>query len=289
MITTGSIGERIYDLLMNSTELTDEAKKCVKEDYTKYGDKALWDKIDGLRVIIVSPKYGTNHIKNPEWMRSDPWRVTKFAAENKGYISVVVLPEPDTDRFVVEIIPLDEAQTILRGYIKAAGLPPTPEFNNIVGYLPTFDEFLGSVPEHMREVLERPFVDQDQGIYKERAGVAELREWYQREVETILGYLRKKTRMQRVETDDPDKYKYVEVPVSKISFSMNLFDQVPDGAGQSVADFYVSDISPYFNPPPQINWHGNDYSRWMYAGGISINYYKNEETGEETCRISSNH
>jgi len=103
---------------------------------------------------------------------------------------------------------------------------------------------------------------------------------------TILSFFRCNINNVKVK-DDEGNEKYVPKPVTALSIGFGRFDQVRDGASQTTAFFHVSDASPDFEPDVQWNWHLQDTSRWLYAGAIAINYYKNE--GEEAKVETSSH
>ena len=276
----------IYKNAVNASSLSDEAKGRVLTDLETY-DKKYIEEVTKPYVFAFS-SYGSMSMMNAETYRNDPWQAKSFTKDNGvGYVYFIFDGEA-----LVEAVEAD-VNAFLYEKSKAAGFPDIPYVNNVTGYLVSFDELRGSVPEFMREAFEEKVFDESTGLWKQ-PNVDQLRWYHQNEVETILRNLRHD--MKRVEVkdkDNPEHSEWVDVKITKLSFGFNRFDSCNMAAkpehAQVTAFFSVSDQSPDFNPDVKFNWHCQDTSRWIYAGAISMDYTCDKETGKETIRIGSNH
>jgi hypothetical protein len=282
---TKPISELFLDVV--KTCLDEETFIKVTKSLEEY-DRPFFDKAESGTVITVS-KWGSTSLTSFRRFVQDPWSAKHaFKGQGAGYFYFEVLTD-DSDITHVMKSDADEAGIMLYRMAKAASRGIIPEFNNVHGYMVSFDELRGSIPEHMRDVFETKVFDETTGTWKQ-PNVVKLREWYDRERDTILAYLRTtEVRVQIGDRDDPTRKEWVPRKVSKIGFCFNRFDYVADGARQSTAFFSVSDDSPEFAPDVSYNWFLQDTARWMYAGALAINYSRNDETGEETIDISSHH
>lgn len=278
----------ISDLFLEVVRGTDafdgEALERIERSVNEY-DRPHLDRLDVMTVLSVS-KWGSISMASYYRFLSDPWSAKSWFVSQKDYF-FLVLPGVGLDK--VEPITAEAAGLTLYTEAKKTGFLKIPEFNVISGYMVSFNELRGSIPEHMREAFEKREWDETTASWKQ-PNVEKLREWYDREKDTILGYLRlRDKRVQVKDKDSPEHSEWVTVPVTKIGFGFNRFEQVSEGARQSTAFFSVSDNSPEFKPEVSYNWFLQDTSRWLYAGAIAINYSKNEETGEERIDISAHH
>lgn len=276
-----TISEQLIEAL-SASELSQEARSKVRQDIENY-DRPYYDGIRVPTVLSVS-SYGNVNMTSMTRFLNDPWSAKEaFKGNGKGYLYYVVAHGGLTP--VLE----EEACIALYSTAKDAGMPVIPDFNNVSGFMVSFEELRGSIPEHMREAFEYKHFDENTCEWIQ-PHVVKLREWYEHERDTILGYLRcDKKRVQLKDKDDSEHSEWVDVPVTKIGFGFNRFEQVSENARQSTAFFSVNDNSPNFTPEVTFNWHLQDTSRWLYAGAIAINYYSDAEEPMKKISISTHH
>ena len=267
--------EKFLDYIRKIHCCTDEALKRVEEEMERY-DKPYFDALTEPTVIDITP-YGFNHMISASRYANDPWRGKKncsFQEPDSVFITFM-----DGEFMQME---REDVSQFLYDAAKEIGKPEIRQLNSsISGFIVSYDDLVGSIPEYMREVLENQYIDG-------KKGMDEVWAWYQREVMTILGYLSCNVRNVQVK-DDEGNEKWVTVSVTAVSVGFSRFEAREPGASQTVAFFSVSDMSPQFKPEVAWNWHLQETSRWLYAGAIALNYYKDEKTGEETVTISSHH
>jgi len=276
----------IYKNAVNASSLSDEAKERALT-YLETYDKKYIEEVTKPYVFAFSP-YGSMFMRNAETYRNDPYKAKSFTRDNgTGYVYLIFDGEALTEAVEADV------NAFLHEKSKAAGFPDIPYVNNVSGYLVSFDELRGSVPEFMRAAFEEKVFDEGTGMWKQ-PHVEKLRWYHENEVNTILGYLRHD--MKRVKLSDKDNAgheEWVDARITKLSFGFNRFDSCNMAAkparAQVTAFFSVSDQSPDFNPDVKFNWHCQDTSRWLYAGAISMDYTCDKETGKETIRIGSHH
>lgn len=292
------MNKTISDLFLEevklSKEFDEEAMGRIVSSLDEY-DRPYLDRITGTTIISVS-KWGSISTIDFGRFINDPWSA-KNALKGNGTGYVYFLAQDGGAGIVITQVDEERGGKALYESAKAAGFPAIPVFNNVTGYMVSFDELRGSIPEFMREAFEARVWDETTATHKQ-PHVDELRAWYDRERDTILGYLRNDMKRVKVTNTDTEAEEWVDVPIKAVSFGFNRFEQPfraeefmtekPERA-QSIANFSVSDNTPGFNPPVSYNWHCQDTSRWMYAGVIAINYTCNKETGEETISISTHH
>jgi hypothetical protein len=257
-----------------------EAQERIEKSVEDY-DRPYLDAIETGPTIITVSKWGSVSTRSYGWYVNDPWLAKGFHKGNgPGYEYFLV-----TDGTVTHVSP-EEAGEALYEAAKAKGKQAIPSLNHVSGYIVSFEELVGSIPEHMRDAFEARMYDENTGSWAYPAKEC-LARVYQQEVEQLLKYMRvHETRMQVKDRDDETHEEWIDRPISAISVGFNRFDT---GQTQATAFFSVSDMSPEFKPDVKFNWHVQDTSRWLYAGAIAINYTKNEETGEERIDISSHH
>ncbi len=172
-------------------------------------------------------------------------------------------------------------------HAKALGFGKIPKFNNVEGYIIGFDELVGSIPEHMRKIMEEKEFDEVIGWWR-KPNLDKLHEWYLQEVTQLLRYMRYDTKRVPLKDPETEETTWIDVPITRLSVRFNRFEQVGPSNTQTTAFFSVSDISPDFKPEARCNLHLQDTSRWLYAGAIALTYSK-DENGKETISISSHH
>jgi len=279
----------IYTNAVKASSLSDEAKERALTDLETY-DRKFIEEVEKPYVFGFT-SYGSMSMRNAEAFRNDPYQAKSYTAGNgTGYVYLIFDGEA-----LVEAVDAD-VNAFLYEKSKAAGFPETPYFNNVTGYMVSFDELRGSIPEFMRAAFEEKVFDEATGQWKQ-PNVEQLRWYHTNEVDTILRNLRHDMKRVKVsDKDDSDHEEWVDVKITKLSFCFNRFDScnmaAPDAKperAQVTAFFSVSDQSPEFKPEVSWNWHLQDTSRWIYAGAISMDYTCDKETGKETIRIGSNH
>jgi len=281
MLSTMTGSEKFLDTLQHANVLNDEGLKRVQEDMEKF-DREYFDELKGMAVIDISV-YGYNHMTTPGRYAHDPWEAKRYHKQKES--GTVFFLHKDGD---FKPVSGEEASMALYDEAKSLGLPDIPKLNPAIsGHLISFEALLGSVPEYMREVLEKKEYDGSTGCYN-RPGVTKLRAWYDREIMTILGYLQCDMKRVRVKNDEGEDI-WLDSPVTALGIGFGRFEPRQEGSSQTTAFFHVSDNSPEFKPDVSWNWHLQDTSRWLYAGAIAINYRKDEKTGEESIDISSHH
>jgi hypothetical protein len=246
--------------------LSEEAKNRVVESTEAY-DRPFMEKIDYPVVFVVSDCGGSVSWARAEYFRDDLWRAKRWGSD---YGSMYRFFTYDLE--TVQSVSAETAGMFLYEEARKLDTLDIPNLNAVSGYIVSFDELLGSVPEHMRGGLE----------------VHELRDRYNAEIDSLLHYMR--TDIKRVKFVDPDtqEEQWVEVPVTELRVCFNRFEKVSDEATQSTAFFSVSDMSPEFEPEVKWNWHAQDTSRWLYAGALAISRFETA-TGEIEVCVSSNH
>jgi len=292
--TNKSISDMFLELVKGIETFDGEAQERILKSVEEY-DRPYIDRASSPSVLSVS-KWGSISITSFGRFVSDPWNAKNaFKGNGTGYEYFIILSDGEESK----VFHADETKAglTLYGAAKAAGFPAIPVVNNVTGYMVSFDELRGSIPEFMREAFEKRVFDETVGQFKQ-PHVDELRAWYDRERDTILGYLRSDMKRVKITNKDTEEEEWVDVPIKAVSFGFNRFDQPfraeefmtdkPERA-QATANFSVSDNTPGFNPPVSYNWHCQDTSRWIYAGCIAINYTCNKETGEESISISTHH
>lgn len=279
-----TISEKLIDAVKTTGLYNDAAMARLEKDIETY-DRPYYDGITSGPVILSVSSHGSVTMTSFGRFLNDPWSTRKaFKGIGKDHNPFMVSSEGNVTHETEET-----ACEALYNACKAIGFPRLPDVNIVSGYMVTFDELRGSIPEHMREVFETRIFDENTASWR-MPNMEKLREIHAYEVERILSYLKvHEVRVQVKDKDDETHEEWVTRPVSKIGFGFNRFENVPEGSRQSTAFFFVSDQSPEFKPAVTWNWTLQDTSRWMYAGAIAINYEKNAETGEETVSVSSNH
>ena len=277
-----------------STLFLDAVKECVDEEtltrivesVERY-DRPYIDAVQSPTVLSVS-NYGSISLTGPGRFLIDPWSAKNFYKGDGCQYFLI-------DSSGITHVDAETAGKALYDVAKAEGFPETPRFNDVMGYVVSFEELRGSVPEFMREALEAKTRNERTDEWEHKAH-NELLGWYRCEVDQLLKYMRTHTKRVEVkDKDNPEHSEWVDVPVSKLSVCFNRFDScnmaTPDAKptrAQVTAFFSVSDQSPEFKPDVNFNWHLQDTSRWLYAGAIAIDYSCDAE-GKETISISSNH
>jgi len=281
------IADMFLDAVHECTVFDEEARERITQSVNEY-DRPSMDSMSVLTVIVVT-KWGS--ITSSSYYRfiNDPWSALSYftGINNQGNVFFIV--KPGIELTTVDTVSGDMAGIMLHDEAKKAGFQPIPDFNNADGFMVSFDELRGSIPEHMREAFEYRVYDEHTGNTIQ-PHVLKLQDWYNRERDTILGYLRLRSkRVQLKDADNEDHKEWVDVPVTKLGFGFGRFDRVSDQARQSTAFFNVNDNSPEFKPDVSWNWHLQDTSRWLYAGAIAINYDPDMKDPQSRISISAHH
>ncbi len=284
MNTIQSIADQFLDAVKHSG-LEPETYKRVKESVDTY-DREHIDRID-VPTIIQSTKWGSMSTMSYYRFVNDPWSALSFFTQVPN--SVWFLVNPGMEVSTVDVVSAEDAGRIMYEHAKKAGFPRIKDFNNAHGFMVSFEELRGSIPEHMREAFEYRYCDEYTGTWKQ-PHVEKLREWYERERDTIIGMLRcTDKRVQLKDADNEEHTEWVTVPVTKLGFGFGRFEQVSENATQSTAFFNVSDNSPEFKPDVKWNWHLQDTARWLYAGAIAISYHADMKDPQSRISITSHH
>lgn len=255
-----------------------EALEVIVEDYYR----SSLDELTGVYVITISP---WNNVYTSSYKKylDDPWAgKVAFRGQTGCYYFIV------DEHGEVTFADAEAAGKALYDAAKAEAFSPIPELNNVSGFIVSFEELRGSIPEFMREVFERKEWDVHARTDRQ-PNVEKLLEAYNRERDNLLSYMRCDEK--RVLRDSM----WLNEPVTKLTVCFNRFDScnmaspvAKPAHEQATAFFSVSDNSPEFKPDESYKWYG-ETSRWLYAGSIAIDYYCDKETGEERVAISTHH
>lgn len=278
--TVDTPADLFLEIVGKAEELSYPCKMKVSTDMEKY-DRPYFERIDSPIVVSLS-SYGSTSLVSPARFRNDPYLAKSWAKSmGDGYFFFVW---QDGAWLMASA---EETSAYLYKHAKDMHFADIAPFNNASGYLISFEELVGSIPEHMREAVEQKVFNEHTG-QMEQPVKARLREIYEQERDTIIRYLRADmSRVQVHDKDNPEHSEWVDRPISRIGFQFNRFEQVPDGSRQTTAFFSVSDMSPDFKPDVAWNWHLQDTSRWMYAGAIALDYSRSD--GIEIVRVSGHH
>jgi hypothetical protein len=280
----------LSDMLLDTCKRCDrfdaEALKCIKESLDQY-DRPYIDGVEDLMVVSIAT-YGSVSLWSPASFVNDPWSAkTALSSYGAGYEHFIIVPSG------VGNVSAEEAGEALYEHAKLLGFPQLKPFTPSTGYMVTFEQLRGSIPEFMRQAVEARVWDDARGQHVSPV-LEKLREMYNYEVERILGCLRT-SKVRRQVKNDAGEESWQEFPVTQTSFGFNRFDQPFDNRedriidrAQATAFFSVNDTSPAFNPPAQWNFHLQDMSRSLYAGCIALNYTRGED-GTEKVDVSSHH
>lgn len=282
MIKEKTISEKLIEEV-NKSDLSDRAKEKIAKDIETY-DRKCYDDMEGKGhyIFVVNNVDGYVFTLSANGFRNDPWRAYNTALKNI-YSNPVYFAFNGYDFFECNY---DEARTYLYKRAIDLGMTSIPEFNKIEGYIVSFNDLVGSIPEYMRDAFEEN--DSSDAYYEYNKAMRRLETLYKQEVDILLKYMSMSSKRVRV-TDDEGNEDWIEVPISKIGIAFQRFQNVPEGSYQTTAYFQVVDNSPNFNPEPSFNWHCQEVSRVLYNGAIAISYSKNEETGEVKVDVSSHH
>lgn len=269
-----AISKRAKDQILGNKKLD------IIGDIEQY-DRKYYDAVEGKAVIVVvHPEYGNTQIIYASRFQNDPWSALHWNEPGKLFFTWLCI-ERKWKEFTQE-----EAQEFLYIGAKDLGFSEIQEFNEVTGYMVTFNELVGSMPEYMRNAYEA-----------DEKAKETLKWYYESERDTILRYLTAHERRVEVINDDGNEVinndgnkEWVTIPITKIAFQFNRFEPREKGSRQTKTFFSVSDISPNYNTKPRYNWFGQNTSRWMYAGAIVIDWFEGTEEGSPgTVRISINH
>jgi len=246
-----SNSEKFLDIV-NETFGESEVTKQITSDIENY-DRKYFDEIDTPCVAVVF-RYGYTNIVKPIRFIHDPYLAKIW---NPG--------EPGCTLFIYQanvwrLASLEEVQAFLHEsvMIKRSMTNLTiPQFNNIHGYIVTWDRLLGSVPEAWRPQIEEHLKPQLKNLYDYEAGI-------------LLDYCRMHSRQLEVKNECTGEVSWVDRDITKIGVSFEGFSPIREGDTQTTAFFQVSDLSEDFKPELKCNWYLQDTSRWLYSGVIAL-------------------
>lgn len=265
--------ELFLDLISDNV-FSDKQKEAIRHDIECY-DRKWFDELNRYMILSVT-KSGYINCYVPSEYSFDPWKA-KHALDKKN---IFVEFNPDAD-YVFSIVDYEYAQANLyEGARSAYYKKNVAPLNNVVGRIVSFNELLGSIPEHMRDIIEAGVVDEKQWYGKSYPIKDKLFEFYNYQLSNLVNYMSKTDKVVKVK-DENGEEKYVHVPITKIGVYFNRFDYY-EGSSQAQAYFAVHDESPAFNPEPHYNWHLIEDSRVISNGVIvlSLRIIDDKETVE---------
>lgn len=250
-----------------------EAYNRVVKDMEQY-DGPIFDSIDQPCVVSVS-SYGSTSITSAGRFINDLYLAKTWNPGGNDYTFYVYSTE-GTPRFTLQTLPevqdyLYNSAKILKGITNHVIMP----FNNIEGYIVTWEDFLGSIPEAWRPQIEVKEWSNEKG-YHIQPMKAKLKDLYDYEVNNLISYCRCHEKRVQVKEEGTDKTEWITVKVSKIGIAFEMFNEIREGETQTTAFFQASDMTPEFDPEPRFNWHMQNASRWLYSGAIALTMYNDK-------------
>lgn len=259
-----------------------EAYDRVVKDMDTY-DRPVFDKIDYPCVVSVS-SYGSTSLTSASRFIRDLYlaKVWNNDGAGNGY-TYYVYSTVGTPRFTLQTLPevqnyLYESAKIQKSIVNHVIMP----FNAIEGYIITWEDFLGTIPEAWRPQVENRVFDESKGYFVQPLKV-KIKDYYDYEVTRLMECMRLHNKRMEVKEEGTDNSEWIDVKVTKIGVSFEGFSPIREGSTQTTAFFQASDMTPDFNPEPRFNWHCQNASRWLYSGAISLDFYNGEVT------VSSHH
>ena len=267
------------DLFLETTaacpDLTDAAKATIVSDMEKY-DRPYFDKVEEKDVVVqVGKTDGYNNIFHAARFRNDPWSVTKW--KEFEHVNKIFFTWINEDKKWVQIT-FDEAKHVLYITAHTMGFLDIPTFNNVEGYMVSFSDLLGSIPEYMREILE-----------KDKKQMDRLKDLYEYEKTSIIQALTTKKATRTIRDENGEFSHTEEIEITKVSFCFERFNAASEGQRQTAAYFGVYDASPERKYKPSYNWHGQEDSRVLSNGALTIDYFPATDDTEACVSVSSNH
>lgn len=254
-----------------------EAYDRLASDMVKY-DKPYFDKIDSPCVVSVSPSGSTQIVSASRFIHdlylAKVWNNGGHDYTYYGFVS------GDWKAMPLEAVQtyLYESAKVQKSITNEVIMP----FNNLEGYIITWDRLLGTVPEEWRPQLEESIFDEAKGYYVQPLK-DKLKGLYDYEVNRLLECARMRSKRVEIREEGADDTKWIDTTISKIGVSFEGFSPISEGMQQTTAFFQASDMSTDFNPEVRLNWHAQNTSRWLYSGAIALNFYGGKLT------ISSHH
>jgi hypothetical protein len=248
-----------------------EAYNRVVRDMEQY-DKEIFDSIDSPCVVSVS-SYGSTSITFASRFMKDLYQAKIWNPGNNDYTFYVYSAEWFTFQTLPEVQDyLYTSAKLQKGITNQCIIP----FNNIEGYIATWEEFLGSVPEAWRPQLEGKEWSIEKGYHIQPMKL-KLKDLYDYEVSRLIDGCR--CHEKRVQGNS----EWLTVKVTKIGIALEVFNEIRENETQTTAFFQISDMTPDYNPEPRYNWHMQNSSRWMYSGAIALTMYDGK------LEVSSHH
>lgn len=270
-----SKSELFLDELLQSIGECETYNRVVK-DMEQY-DKSVFDSIDRPCIVSVS-NYGSTNITSAGRYCNDLYNAKTWTPGSNDYTFYAYTVQAPRFTYCT----LVEAQEYLYNEAKKIGQTAIAPFNNIEGYIITWEDFLGSIPEAWRPQIEKQTFDESKGYYTQPLKI-KLKELFDYEVSCLISYCRLQNKRVQVKEEGTDNSEWIDVKVSKVGVSFDRFNPIRENDTQTTAFFQASDMTPDFNPEPRFNWHCQNASRWLYSGAISLDFYNGEVT------VSSHH
>lgn len=265
-VETKSKSQLFLDELLQSIG-EGEAYDRVVKDMETY-DRDIFNSIDRPCVVSVS-SYGSTNITSASRFMHDLYQAKTWNPGSNDYTFYVYSTE-GTPRFTYQT--LAEVQDYLytsaklqKSITNTVIMP----FNQIEGYIATWEYFLGSVPEAWRPLLEVKEWSNEKGYHIQPMKL-KLKDLYDYEVSRLIDGCRCHNKRVQVKEEGTDKSEWIDVKVTKIGVSFELFNPIRENDTQTTAFFQISDLTPDFNPEPRFNWHLQNSSRWLYSGAIAL-------------------
>jgi hypothetical protein len=248
-----------------------EAYNRVVRDMEQY-DKKSFDSIDRPCIVSVS-NYGSTMITSAGRYCNDLYNAKIWHPGSNDYTHYAYTVQAPRFTYCT----LVEAQDYLYNEAKNLGQTPIAPFNNIEGYIVTWEDFLGSIPEAWRPQVEAKEWSNETGYYIQPMKI-KLKELYDYEVSCLMSYCRCQVKRVQVKEANTEVTEWIDCKVSKVGVSFERFNPIRENEIQTTAFFQASDMTPDYNPEPRFNWHMQNSSRWLYSGAIALNMYDGKLT-----------
>lgn len=261
-VDTKTKSQLFLDELLQSIGEGETYNKVVR-DMEVY-DGPIFDSIDRPCVVSVSP-YGSTNITSAGRYCNDPYNAKVWTPGSNDYTFYAYTVQAPRFTYCT----LAEAQDYLYKEAKEIGQTPIAPFNQIEGYIITWEDFLGSIPEAWRPQVEAKEWSNEKG-YNIQPMKIKLKELYDYEVSCLISYCRIQNKRVQVKEADTEITEWIDCKVSKVGVSFERFNPIRENETQTTTFFQASDMTPDFNPEPRFNWHMQNSSRWLYSGAIAL-------------------